>query len=337
MYELDSRLVVRRPIGRRRRRSRLVIQSLVALLVVVGVWLGLSFWTVHQLIRRSRPIYPEPPPKITWGTIEPIRLKTSDGEELGAWFVNGEATAGSVLLLHGNGADRSALVPAAEVFARRGLSVLMVTERAHGDSTGEINDVGYSARFDCAAGVDYLKSRRPNRPIIVVGQSLGAAAAIFAAPDLGSAVAGYALECPYTDLKTALRRRAEMSLPWPLSLVGYAGMRIAAAYYLPHLAEIAPIEAIKNVPAEATILILAGGQDRRSTLADVDRLAAAAGKRARVRIFAKAGHLNFVSTEPEDYRHALTTFVDQVKAGREEVKEPKKPEQKKPAAASKAR
>ncbi len=84
--------------------------------------------------------------------------------------------------------------------------------RAHGDSSGEFNDIGYSARLDVVAAVEFLERRRPARPILIHGTSLGAAAATFAAEELGHRVHGYVLECPYRDLRTAVWNRAEKAL-----------------------------------------------------------------------------------------------------------------------------
>ena len=51
------------------------------------------------------------------------------------------------------------------------------------------------------AAVEFLKARKPDRPVVIMGTSLGAAAAVFAAGELGHRVAGYILESPYQDLK----------------------------------------------------------------------------------------------------------------------------------------
>ena len=90
-----------------------------------------------------------------------------------------------------------------------GCSVLMISHRAHGDSTGEFDDAGYSARRDVYAAVEFLEQRRPGRPVIVDGNSLGSAAAIFAAGELGHRVAAYILESPYQDLKIAVWNRVD--------------------------------------------------------------------------------------------------------------------------------
>ena len=61
----------------------------------------------------------------------------------------------------------------------------MISLRAHGDSTGDLNDFGHSARHDVVTAVDWLEHNHPERPVVVWGQSLGAAAAIFTAEAIG--------------------------------------------------------------------------------------------------------------------------------------------------------
>ena len=69
-------------------RRRLRRAPAVAGLAVV-VWLIASYAVAYRLTRRSEPQRPEPVPAITWGTLTPLRLATTDGQDLGAWFIAG--------------------------------------------------------------------------------------------------------------------------------------------------------------------------------------------------------------------------------------------------------
>ena len=46
--------------------------------------------------------------------------------------------------------------------ALSGYPILMISLRAHGDSTGEFNDIGYGAH-DVVAAVEFLERRHPGR------------------------------------------------------------------------------------------------------------------------------------------------------------------------------
>jgi alpha-beta hydrolase superfamily lysophospholipase len=212
--------------------------------VLIVVWAGLAIWLLvssvvaYRLTHRHESRSEEPAPSVGGKGSETHRIPTRDGEEIGAWFVDGQDTAASVLILHGHKDRRWNSLGRAELLAARGYAVLLVSLRAHGDSTGEYDDVGFGARHDVVAAVEFLERRRPGRPVIINGNSMGAAAAIFAAAELGHRVQGYILESPYQDLKVAVWNRVEQALPPLLDQVAYAGLRIVSPLFLPHLEEI---------------------------------------------------------------------------------------------------
>ena len=232
-------------------------------LILVGAvlcvaWLMVSSAVAYRLTHRHEARFDEPAPSPGWGRLENHRIGTRDGEEIGAWFVDGRDDAPSVLVLHGHKGQRRHSLGRAEILATQGYAVLMVTLRAHGDSTGHYDDVGFGARHDVVAAVEFLEAHRPGRPVIVDGNSMGAAAAIFAARELGHRVRGYILESPYQDLKVAVWNRTELALPPVLDLAAYAGLNLVAPLFLPHLDEISPLKAIAGIPVDVPVLILAG-------------------------------------------------------------------------------
>ena len=293
---------------RRRRWARRL--GTVAGLAVVG-WLLTSYAVVSQLTQRVRTPFPEPAPTLPWGQVSPLRLTTADGLGIGAWFIDSRTARPdrpAVVLLPGNGATRSDCLPEAELLAADGCPVLLVTHRAHGDSAGHRNDFGYSARHDVVAAVGWLRAARPARPVVVWGRSLGAAAALFAAPDLPD-VRGLLLECPYRDLRTATWNRLRVRLPLAPSLVTYAGMRAVAPAVLPEFDRISPVEAAARVPPGVRVLVLAGGADRRATPADAQAIRDRLGGRAGCVVFPAGDHLNLRAGDPVGYREAVVGFA----------------------------
>jgi uncharacterized protein len=263
----------------------------------VLVWLIASLTVAYRLTRRPRSRFEEPAPHVAWGPLEDFRITTSDGEDIGAWFRDGRDDSPSVLVLHGNRGSRRNSLGRAEPFASQGCAVLMISLRAHGDSSGEYHDVGFSARRDVSAAVEFLRARRPGRPVVVLGTSMGAAAAIFAAGELGHRVQGYILESPYQDLKVAAWNRTEVYLPPVLSHVAYLGLRIVGPLFLPHLDAISPLKAIGGIPEDVPVLILAG---------DADRLARPEEARALYGEVAAHGTLVFI---PGGDHHDLPGFA----------------------------
>ena len=68
--------------------------------------------------------------------------------------------------------------------------------------------------MDWLLGIGYLDVKEcPQRPVYIVGRSMGAATAIIAAGDLKEQVSGYFLEQPYKDMKSATCNRLQHYLP----------------------------------------------------------------------------------------------------------------------------
>lgn len=250
---------------------------------------------------------------ITWGKIEAERLKTSDGEELGAWFVDRPDQAPSVLLLHGNNGNRGHTLSRAKLLVSHGYAVLMVTLRAHGDSTGEYNDIGWGAQKDVLAAVEFLEAHRPGRSLLISGNSLGSAAAVFAAKDLGRRASGYILESPYQDLKVAVWNRVENALPPLLSHVAYAGMRIVGPLFLPHIDDISPLEAVREIPGDVPVLILAGDADRHARLHEAQAIFAIVESHGKLVTFPGAGHGNLFHSNRELYERTVLDFCQEIR------------------------
>ena len=218
----------------------------------------------------------------------------------------------TVLLLHGNNRSRKDCLPQAEFLLEEGFSVLLISQRAHGDSTGEINDIGYSARHDVIAAVKYLEEKRPNRPIAIWGISLGSASALFAAPQVGTQVKGYILESPYRDLKTAVNHRMNLFLPPVLNTAAFKGLMFVAPMMLPHYEEIAPINAAKLVPRDVRVLVLAGEKDDRTPVCDVQEITDQLGSRAKLCTMPGAGHCKLLTTDRKTYRNWTTQFLKEL-------------------------
>ena len=300
------------PLRERRRffHRRRVIRWGLCLVLLVPLWLLVSSIVAHQLTRRPRARFDEPTPEVAWAKFRSIRLQTSDGQDLGAWFAAGSRPdAPSVILLHGNGGQRGHMLSRAELLAAEGCSVLPVSLRAHGDSTGTVNDIGYSARHDVVAAVEFFERERPGRPILIFGSSMGAAAATFASGILGDRVAGYILEAPYLDLKIAVRNRTRNSLPIGLEWVAYQGLMTVSPWILPDVEKISPGQAIAGIPEDVPVLIITGREDRKSTPEQVQVLFDRVKSHARLVVFEKAGHLHYHETDQELYRSEILAFI----------------------------
>jgi pimeloyl-ACP methyl ester carboxylesterase len=280
------------------------------LLAVVTLWLGSSAGVTWKLTRRPRPPFAEPAPKVDWADFEAHRLTTADGQQLGAWLVRGDPGRGCAVVLHGNGGSRADMLDVVRLLAVERWTVLAVSLRAHGDSTGATHDFGWSSRHDVTAAVAWLEGTFPGRPIFLVGRSLGAAAAIFAAADLGGRVAGYFLEQPYRDLPGATWNRLQIHLPPVLDWVAYAGLRLWAPVFLPVApAEVAPCRAVRAIPEAVPVVIAVGSADRHAPLSDAQAVFRPVQSHARLVVFEGAAHQALDRWNATLYRKALLELL----------------------------
>lgn len=279
------------------------------------LWLAVSAAVVDRFTSRSREAFAEPPPKVDWGPLESLRVTTADGEEIGAWLVRGDAKKGCVLLLHGNGGSRREMLRVMQWLAESHYTALAISLRAHGDSTGQTNDIGWSASRDVIAAVDFLRQECPRQPIVVVGRSLGAAAAIFAAGELKDRVAGYFLEQPYKDLPSAVWYRLQRQLPMGLDWVAYLGMRTWAPAFLPvDPNRISPYERIQDIPEAVPIVVVSGTADRHAPFDDVKAMVERASSHAKLVAFDGAKHEALNKADRRLYYSALQGLLEEVNA-----------------------
>ena len=114
---------------------------------------------------------------------EGLRLPTSDGETLGAFFIRPSnkprAKRATIIMFHGNAGNIGHRVPIAKVLEENtGCNVLMLEYRGYGTSTGVPNEEGLV--IDAQTGLDWIRSGNETKgsKIIVYGQSLGGAVGI---------------------------------------------------------------------------------------------------------------------------------------------------------------
>ena len=110
---------------------------------------------------------------------EDVSVPTADGVRLSGWYLPATNGAG-VVLLHGAGSTRSAVLEHATALNRRGYGVLLLDARGHGLSEGRAMDLGWWGEVDVPAAVTFLAAREEidDARIGVVGLSMGGEQAI---------------------------------------------------------------------------------------------------------------------------------------------------------------
>jgi pimeloyl-ACP methyl ester carboxylesterase len=129
--------------------------------------------------------------------VEPVRLCTCDDVVLSAQYFGDVSDGPSYVLGHGftGSGTHPRVTVIAEHLNHRGAAVLALDFRGHGRSRGR-STVGVAEIADVAAGVEWLRAHRPDRPVITLGFSMGASIVVRHAGLGGSADAVVAVSGP---------------------------------------------------------------------------------------------------------------------------------------------
>ncbi len=177
--------------GKYRKVGRWVLGTIVVLLL--AFFYGFVPWFLTNIATTSRFHFHDPndgkTPQSYGMDFRRIEFRSSDGIELKGWYVPAKVStndrpAGTIVFCHGHNRTRVEMLPEAQFAHSLGYNGLVFDFRHQGESGGNLSTVGYQERLDAEAAVRYaLEKEKAERPIIVWGVSMGAAAALLAAAE----------------------------------------------------------------------------------------------------------------------------------------------------------
>lgn len=177
-----------------------VMQRALVILVVIAVLLVGMAWLFQRRLVYLPSTAAVPPADTVIPGARDVKLRTSDGLELGAWFVPARQPGRglTVLVANGNAGDRSIRAPLAEALAREGMSVLLFDYRGYGGNPGSPSEQGLAR--DVRAARAYLTEELgvPQERLLYFGESLGTAVVTDLATE--HPPAGLLLRSPFVDL-----------------------------------------------------------------------------------------------------------------------------------------
>jgi len=138
--------------------------------------------------------------------LEEVKLKTEDGLELTAWFMQADPARDgrTFLLFHGNAGHIGHRVEKFRRILEAGYGFLFLEYRGYGENPGKPTEIGLHT--DARAALDFLASREiPYEKVILYGESLGCGIAVRAASEHYFSVV--ILEAPYTSIADVAQRQ----------------------------------------------------------------------------------------------------------------------------------
>lgn len=257
-----------------------------------------------------RPLAPEAPgepatPADLGLPYEAVTFRTADGVTLSGWLVPAaRETSTALVLMHGFSGNRLQELAGLVPWLRERHHVLQFDFRGHGESDPGRVTLGSLERQDVAAAVDFLRGRGLG-PIALCGVSMGAAAAILAAPDLP--VAAVVADAAYARASHPIANRLREQ-GWPLPTAGSLAIATGAAIRArARLGD--PIDAVARIAPRA-LLVIAPEEDRLISWRQSLALYEAAGEPKELYVVPGAGHGEAYAADPARYRQRVLSFLE---------------------------
>ncbi len=234
-----------------------------------------------------------------------VTARSRSGPELsGLYIPSPDAAPGHekiMLIVHGYRADPTFIMaPQALFFREQGWSLLFPRLRAHGGSGGRFTSLGIREADDLLGWTDWAAAAHPGAKLCIYGQSMGAAAAAFAADRLTpDRVSGIIADSPFPSPACQVIRMAG-SLHLPRRLIVPA-VRLIGRVFL-H-ADIASTAEPALEKASVPMLFIRGERDSTVSRSDTESM-----------YFACASEKRFVTVPGAEHTLAFIAGGDMIKS-----------------------
>ncbi len=287
--------------GRTSRRRRALPAAVLVSIVLVGALAGCDSYFFYP----SKELVPNP--ALDRVSREDVFVRTPDGPRLHGWLLRpGGKPLGTVLFLHGNAENVSTHVNSVLWLALSGYRVLAVDYRGYGRSEGKPTMAGVHAdalaALDALFGMEEVDKDR----VVVLGQSLGGAVAVYAVANSPhkDRIRAVVVDSAFSGYREIAREKvAEISV---LKVFRSPLSRLVTDRYSPRLwiGRIAPVP----------LLVIHGDADRVVPPAHGQRLYALAGEPKALWIVPGAGHIEAFASP--DVRARLLRFLSDALAAK---------------------
>jgi fermentation-respiration switch protein FrsA (DUF1100 family) len=236
---------------------------------------------------------------------------------LSAWLLPAISAdpRGIVLLCHGHGSTRAAMLDKALMLRRHHLTTLLFDFRARGMSQGERCTLGLRETEDVLGAVRYLAGRSDTAqlPLFALGESMGGAAALLAAARC-SAIRAVVAEAAFASLDQAVHHHLKWIVgPFAPSLAASC-RHIGKERLQLDIAAVAPENVIASI-SPRPILLIQDGFDPVCPARESERLFAAAREPKARWIVRGAPHCEAFWVARREYERRVSAFFTECATG----------------------
>lgn len=267
---------------------------LICLATSLSACANMLFYPEHKMVRTPADVGIE---------YEDVYFNSADNTLLHGWFLPavGEPR-GSVLFTHGNAENISTHLASVYWLPARGYNVFLFDYRGYGLSQGTPSLEG--AVMDFNAALDKLLARQSAQhlPIIVFGQSLGGAIAIYgtAVSPAKTSINAIIVESTFASYRELTQDKlSNFFLTWPF--------QYPLSFLMPD--DYSPIHVVQQLPA-VPLLVIHGDADQIVPIEQGKALYAAANEPKQFWEIPKAGHIQAFRSEA--YRDKLILYLQTV-------------------------
>ena len=240
---------------------------------------------------------------------EEVYFPSRDGLRLHGLYLAGRPGSPALLLCHGYYRSLAEPFSVGCELNRLGYHVLLIDFRGCGLSDGRFTTVGYREVADVLGAVDYLCQRLGQRPLGVLGISMGAVAALRAAPDCPP-IAAIVADSAYADLKDTIRHKTKEILRLPLLVgLGWASIRIGEWLSGCNVGAVRAVDAAARF-APRPLLFIHGERDDYLPPDNAQRLFQAAGEPKELWLAPGSGHAMARLDHGREYLERVHAFFE---------------------------
>jgi pimeloyl-ACP methyl ester carboxylesterase len=242
--------------------------------------------------------------------VEEVQFISEDSVQIAGWFVPSRNGA-TIILLHGYGGNRSAMLWHAQQMVDAGYGVLMYDERASGESGGTHRSYGWEDPRDVDGALKFLKNKygADSNQVGIAGCSMGAQIA------LQGAAYNTEIGAVWADGTAIIRAQdipPQSNILTQLVVAGNYMMDWASAIKLGMDAPPPMIEIIDDIAPRPIMLV--GGGVSRPLFGNEGRFmlyyAQYAGNHAETWIIPEAYHCDGPMVRPNEYAARMIKFFD---------------------------
>ncbi|MEJ2621558.1 MAG: alpha/beta fold hydrolase [Candidatus Thiodiazotropha sp.] len=236
-------------------------------------------------------------------------LITAKNKKLYSWYMPSKESQATMVIAHGWGANMEMMLPIAKPFYKSGLDVLIYDARNHGQSDSD--SFSSLPRFaeDLDTAINWLKQHRPQHQIVLLGHSIGAAAALLSASrrdDIACLIGISGFAHPKLVMSRHLDR------PWLPSLLksiimGYIEWIIGYKFD-----DIAPMHRITQV--RCPVILAHGTDDKTVPISDMHRIAQSATQTNVSTLSIEGASHDSIERFNQNASHLVEFIEDQLKA-----------------------